>query len=298
MVLNRTEKLLLTGLLLDTGISVPLCVIGFLSGSASATTEAVRTLLLESIDLFSLIVMMAINRHRFARFEFGLEKLQIMVQLVISTSMAITMIFLAGKIWQHMFGIAAQPNYLFCLVFAGFSYVNVAINVGMLRRLLRQVRDNPSLILRGQVKNRTIMLASSVAATFASAFVIVPDPVLVNWVDTLGAVVVFAIIFFTVVSMLRGGVLSLLDAPIDEREKLGIYGEVLAHFDEWDQLAFLRTRRVGHQKYVEVGLVFAGERPLEAALAVCGRIEERVRAKVDNVMIAVRPTDPVASVAA
>jgi divalent metal cation (Fe/Co/Zn/Cd) transporter len=297
MALNRTERVLLTGVLLDSGIAIPLCAIGFLSGSASATTESVRTILLVSIDVFSLAVMMAINRRRFTRFEFGLEKLQIMVQLVIAAAMSITMVFLAAKIWQHLFGLVPQPNYLFCLVFAGFSYLNVVINAGMLRQLLRQLRDSPSLILRGQIKNRTIMLTSSVAATFASAFVIVPDPILVNWVDTAGAVVVFAIILFTVVNLLRGGVLSLLDAPIDEREKFGIYGEVLAHFDEWDELAFLRTRRVGHQKYVEIGLVFPGERPLEAALAVCGRIEARVRAKVDNVMIAVRPADPVASVA-
>lgn len=295
MALNRTEKVLLTGLLLDTLISIPLCTLGFLSGSASATTEAVRTILLEAIDVFVLAVMMAINRRRFSRFEFGLEKLQIMVQIVIAVSMAITMFFVGRKILHQMFHPVPMPIYLDCLIFAGFSYVNVLINISLLRRLLREMKTDPSLILRGQMRNRCIMLASSVVATIAAACAAIPDRVLFQIIDTIGAVLVFSVIVYTVANMLGSGLRTLLDAPIDEKEKLGIYHEVVARYDDWEELAFLRTRRLGHRKYVEIGLVFDGGQALEASLAVCSRIEQAVKARVADVLIAVRPAERVAA---
>ncbi len=297
MALSQTERLLMTGVLMDCAISVPLCAIGFLSGSASATTEAVRTILLVSIDVFSLGIMIAINRRRFSRFEFGLEKLQIMVQIVIAVSMSVTMLFVGQKIWHQMFFPVPMPVYIYCLIFAGFSYINVVINVGMLRSLLRELQTNSSLILRGQVKNRSIMLISSVVATLASACAVIPDRVVFETIDTIGAVIVFCVILYTVGHLLSGGLRTLLDAPIDEAEKLGIYREVVAHYDDWEELAFLRTRRVGHQKYVEIGLVFDGGQALERSLTVCRRIEEAVKAKVNNVMIAVRPADRLAGAA-
>lgn len=293
MKLQKSEKILATGILLDcTVIAVPLVTFAILSGSASALTEAVRGLLLLSIDVFSLAMMIAINRHRFSRFEFGLEKIQIVVQMVIAISMCLSMLFVGEKILARFEGDSPPPNYLFCLLFAGVSYLNCVINVGVLRAQIRELRTNPSLILRGQVKNRTVMTVGSVVATLSSAAVVIPDPVIFAMIDLGGAIVVLGVIFVTMVRMTRSGILSLIDAPIDEQEKLGIYRKVVERYEDWDELVYLRTRRIGHQGYVEIGLTFDPERPLDSALKSCREIEEAVRAGMQNVFVSVRPAPP------
>lgn len=289
------ERALRNGVLADLCILFPFVAAALLSGSATAATEAVRGVLQLAIDIVSLAVLMAINRRRFDHFEFGLEKIQILVQIVLGFSMCVSLLYIGERILARFAGEGGQPDYLFCLIFAGLSYVNLLLNVGVLRGMLREQRATPTLILAGQIKNRFIMLVSSGVATLSCAFVILPDRVLFDTVDALGAVVVFTVIVWTVARLLGSGILSLLDAPIDEREKLGVYNEVVARFDEWEELAFLRTRRVGYQHYVEVGLRFDPKQSLERSLATCRRIEEGVRARAAKVQVTVRPALPPAA---
>lgn len=289
MKLNATERVLLAGILLDILISIPLVLFGFMSGAATAMAEAIRGVLLTSIDIFSLAVMLAINRHRFSRFEFGLEKIEILVQIVIALSMTLSLVFVGDRILSRMLEPGVQPSYLFSLVFASVCYVNLTINFTMFRAQRRALRLRPSLILRGQVKNRLIMLVGSAVATLASFAVVIPDRTVFTYIDIFGALVAFAVIAYTVVRLLRGGILSLIDAPIDETEKLGIYRKVVEHYEDWDELVYLRTRRIGHQSYVEIGLAFDPERPLDSALKSCRQIEEAVRGAMQNVFVSVRP---------
>ena len=283
------ERALRNGVLADLCIILPFVSVALLSGSATAMTEAVRGVLQLLLDVFSLAVLLAINRRRFAHFEFGLEKLQILVQILLGFSMCLTLLFIGERILGHLAGEGGQPDYLFCLLFAALSYVNLLLNVGVLRGMLREQRRAPTLILAGQIKNRIVMLVSSLVATLSCAVVVIPDRVLFDTVDAVGAVLVFAVVVWMVSRLLGSGILALLDAPIDEWEKLGIYNEVVARFDEWEELVFLRTRRVGYQNYVEVGLTFDPAQPLERSLATCRRIEEAVLARPGKTLISVRP---------
>lgn len=289
MAISPTERAMLNGVIADLCICVPFFTVGILSGSAAAITEVVRGMLQLAIDVFALGMMVAINRHRFAQFEFGLEKLQILVQIVIGFSMCLSLVYIGGRILERFEGGGGQPDYLFCLLFAGLSYVNLLLNVGVLRGLQRQQRVSQSLILRGQIKNRFIMLVSSVVATLSSACVIIPDRVLFLMVDAAGAVIVFAVIVWTVVRLLGGGILSLLDAPIEEADKHRILAAVVARYEDWGTLQFLRTRRLGHRSYAEVGLSFDPGTSVEQALLVCQEIEQAIRAAVGETFVAVHP---------
>lgn len=283
------ERALRIGVLADLCILVPFVGTALLSGSSTALTEALRGIMQLLLDVFSLLVLMAINRRRFAHFEFGLEKLQILVQIVLGLSMCVSLVFIGGHILDRFAGAGGQPDYLFCLLFAGLSYLNLLLNAGVLRGMLAEQRRAPTLILAGQIRNRVVMLVSSVVATLTCASVVIPDRVLFDSLDAAGALVVFAVIAWTVFRLLGSGLLSLLDAPIDERDKLGIYREVVARFEDWDELVFLRARRIGHQSYVEVGLQFDPAQPLERSLATCRGIEAAVRTRLDKVLVTVRP---------
>jgi divalent metal cation (Fe/Co/Zn/Cd) transporter len=270
-------------------MGIPLMALGFLSGSASAASEGIRGILLWSIDLFSLSMLLLVNRHRFSRFEFGVEKIQIAVQIVIALGMCISIAFISAKIWTGLTTGAHPPNYLITVFFTIVSYINVVVNVVALRKLIAAERAKASLILRGQIKNRMVMLTSSVAATISAACVILPDPEIFRYIDSVGAIVVVSVIIYTMVNMMRTSIMTLLDAPIEEREKLYVFREIAQCFDLWSSIAFVRTRRIGYSKYVEVGLVFDHSLPMQDALAVCLEIEEGIHRSLDNAFVRVFP---------
>ena len=289
MRLSPAEKVMATACLADFLINIPLIALAALSGSASAMTETVRGVLLSNIDLLSLAVFLAVNRRRFSRFEFGLEKIQILVQIVIALAMCISIFFIAGKIWRTAFEDAAPPNYLFSLLFSFFAYINFTINFTMLRGMLRAHRAQPSVILRSQLKNRLVMTISSAVATLCCFAVVLPDDYLVILIDIAGALVVLAVICLTMVRLLGGGLLVLLDAPIAEPDKFRILRAVVERYEDWGTLRFLRTRRLGHRSYAEVGLSFDPGTSTARALAVCGEIEAAIAADLPNHFVAVYP---------
>lgn len=289
MRLSPAEKVMARACLADFLINIPLILLAALSGSASALSETVRGVLLSQIDVFSLVIFLAVNRRRFSRFEFGLEKVQILVQIVIALAMCFSIYIIASKIWRVATHGEAPPDYLFSLLFSGFAYINFLINFSMLRGMRREFRAQPSVILRGQIKNRTVMTVSSAVATLCCFAVVIPDAYVVRLLDVGGALVVLAVICLTMVRLLGGGLLVLLDAPIAEPDKYRILSLVVARYDDWGTLQFLRTRRLGHRSYAEIGLSFEPGTSTQQALAVCGEIEDAIRAEVKELFVAVYP---------
>lgn len=286
---DKAERVMLYAFLMDLLMAFPIIGLGFLSGSAAAGSEAARAILLWAIDIFSFGMLLAVNRHRFSQFEFGIEKVQILVQVVIAIGMCASVVFIGGRVVESLTQDSAPPDYLLCVVFAVFSYINVMVNFVALRRLKAEEKEKPSIILRGQIKNRSIMELSSVVATISAAAVVIPDPEVFAYIDSIGALIVLCVIVYTMVQMMRSSVMTLLDAPIEEGEKLLVFREIAERFDQWSSIAFVRTRRLGYSKYVEIGLCFDEAVPLAEALATCRDIEAGIRGRVDKVFVTVFP---------
>ncbi len=300
MSLNSAERVLRNAILADCCLAVPIIGLGFMSGAASAMSEAIRGMLLFAIDIFSFFMFLAVNRRRFSQFEFGLEKIQIMVQLAIALAMCFSLTFIASRVWSEITTNTGPPNYLFSLLFAFFAYINSLVNIQMLRGMIREYRTNRSLILKGQVKNRTVMTVGSVVVTLSCAAVAIPDTYIFKLVDIIGALVVMGVIVVTVVRLLGGGIIALLDAPMEEADKFLVMREVVARYEDWGTLAFLRTRRIGHRRYAEVGLSFDSGTTTAQALQVCREIEESIHRELSEVYVSVYAVvePPVADVAA
>ena len=283
------ERVIVVAMLTDYTVGFPLIILGFLSGAAAAASEAIRIILVDGIDWFAFMTLYSVNRGRFNYLEFGTEKVQIVAQIAIAVGMSATLYFVFDKVIAILLVGEWLPDMTILVVFASISFVNFIINVMNLILLRRQQRETYSLILAAQIKNRIVMLLSSAVATVAAAAALIPDRILFQLIDTVGAILVMAIIVWTLVDLIYGGVVTLLDAPVSEREKHLIFAEIAARFDEWDHIEFLRTRRVGTHVYAEIGLGFKADLPLDRALEVCESIEQAIKAKAERAYVSVYP---------
>ncbi len=251
------ESSIVVALWLDTFILVALIPVGIVGGSLTILAEAVRGSLMFAIEVFALIVMRRIHRGILVEFEFGVGKLAQVVNLLIAAGM----LFGAASVAMGAFEIVAgsrevAPRFGLALA-AIFASINTFINIMAWDRMRRAARRGGSLIMRAQLRSRTVRVLSSlfVNATLTVAAVS-NDAFIAGWADALGAAFVAGIMSLAAVDMIRAGVPDLLDRTVEEEVQVAINRALAHHFDDYDQLDRVRSRRSGEVVFVEVALAF------------------------------------------
>lgn len=266
------ERAIELALAMDTALIATLVVVAAVAGSVTMFAEVIRTVLMLLIEIFALVVMKRIHRGRTAAFEFGSGKLEQLVNLLIAAGM------LVGAVWI-LFGVvntftrvdeAGTP--------AGFAMaalvtaVNCYINVLAWDAMRRAASAGGSLIMQGQLEARVVKLVSSalvlVSMTIAA---LSADAVVIVWSDSIGALVVCTVIIYTAVGMLRVGVPDLVDRSVNDDVHAAINRTLARHFDDYDRLEHVRTRRAGHLLHAEISLGFRADLSM-------GEVDARVNA--------------------
>jgi divalent metal cation (Fe/Co/Zn/Cd) transporter len=251
------ERSILFALVVDVVTMAAYALAAILAGSVTMIAELVRGLLMTTIEVFALLVMRRIHRGRMTILEFGSHKLEQLVNLLIAGGM------LGGAAWVLLDVIALvrgveAPGSPSGFAFAAIATsVNLYINVLSLDGMRRAARGGGSLIMQGQLQARIVKVVSSafVQLTLTIA-ALSSDATVIVWADAVGAVFVCGFIVHSAVGMLRAGLPDLIDQSVTEEFQAAINRMLAKHFDDYDRLDQVRTRRSGERVYAEVALAF------------------------------------------
>ncbi len=251
------ERAIQFALVMDSGMVVAYTLAAILAGSVTMLAELVRGVLMYAIEVFALLVMRRIHRGRMAVLEFGSGKLEQLVNLLIAGGM------LAGAAWiildtATLVGGAEVHGSPSGFAFAAIAAaVNLYINVVAWDGMRRAARGGGSLIMQGQLQARVVKMVSSafvqVTLTIAT---LSTDAGVIVWADAIGALFVCGFIIHSAVGMLRAGLPELIDRSVTEEFQAAINRMLAKHFDDYDRLDQVRTRRSGETVYAEVALAF------------------------------------------
>jgi divalent metal cation (Fe/Co/Zn/Cd) transporter len=251
------ERAIQFALVMDILLMAAYAVAAVIAGSVTMIAELVRGLLMTAIEVFALVVMRRIHRGRLTILEFGSRKLEQLVNLLIAGGM------LAGAAWilvdvvKLVSGVddpGSPAGFAFAAIATG---VNFYINVLALDGMRRASRGGGSLIMEGQLKARLVKVVSSafVQLTLTIA-ALSTDAAIIVWCDAVGALFVCGFIIHSAVGMLRAGLPDLIDQSVTEEFQAAINRMLAKHFDDYDRLDQVRTRRSGETVYAEVALAF------------------------------------------
>ena len=254
------EQSIQLALALDAVMILAYSITAVIAGSLTMFAELLRGVLMTVIELFALAVMRRIHRGRTAMFEFGSGRLEQLVNLAVAAGM------LGGAAWigvgalRRIAGdsLAGTPlGFAFAAIAASFNlYINVLAWDGM----RRAARGGGSLIMKGQLRARVVKLVSSacvqVSLTIAA---LSSDPVVITWADSLGALMVCAFIVHAAAGMIRSDLPDLVDRAVDEEFQAAINRMLVRHFEDYDRLGSVRTRRSGTVVHAEITLGFKPE---------------------------------------
>jgi cation diffusion facilitator family transporter len=253
------ERSMIFAIVLDSFIGSALFIAGILGGSLTVLAEAIRGTLGQFVEMFSLLVLRGIHRGQVAEFEFGAGKLEQVCNLAIAVSM------LAGAGWVSfhaigvlLYGHTASPVGL--ALGASFGALNTFLNFIAWDEVRQACRGSASVIMRAQLTSRRTKLISSCAVQITlTVAALARDPMIAGVADGGGALFVSAYMTYMARQMLRHGLPDILDRSLDEASQIAMLRVLAAHFDAYDQLLGLRTRRSGTRVFIEITLGFAAD---------------------------------------
>ncbi|MEO4041028.1 cation transporter [Hoeflea sp. CAU 1731] len=213
----RIEHSMRDPFLADNVTNAMLLLAGFMSGSLTLISEGIRSFLMLAASTYAYIVLRAKHRGRFDHYEYGLDKIESFVGLVVGGGLLASGLWVAQSVVSTIVGGEPTASPLGLAVGAVVNAVNGVVNILGWWGMKKAEPEEPSDVFRAQLNARFIMMASSVflqiTLTIAALAI---DPVVALLMDALGAAFVATIMVLRGVSMLFRSAPQILDSRPDE----------------------------------------------------------------------------------
>jgi divalent metal cation (Fe/Co/Zn/Cd) transporter len=300
------ERAIFIGIVMDVGLILLMLVVATWSGSLTMLSETVRAILLLLIEIFALVTLRKINRLQFGAYDYGTGKIEQMVNMVIASGMIVAAVWILVSGYARL-GDRLVPSPAALTVTALVGELNFLFNVWAYALAFRAARDGLSVITTAYSRSRMVKLVASgivLVALVVSARA--RDPGVGVAADVLGSTFVALFMVAIGIAMLRQGLPDLIDRSLSEAYQLQINRVLARHFDDYDALLAVKTRRAGEAYHIDIRLGFAAGRTIgdidAHGCAITAELSERipgavvaiVASSVDGVSPIPRPADAIA----
>jgi divalent metal cation (Fe/Co/Zn/Cd) transporter len=254
------ERSIVFALTLDMVMIAAYTMAAILAGSLTMLAELIRGVLMTVIEVAALMVMRRIHRGGTAVFEFGSGKLEQLVNLMIAGGLLGGAVWIAVDVVKLLSGGEDHGQPIGFALSAFITAINTYINVLAWDGVRRAAKGGGSLIMQGQLQSRVVKLVSSscVVITLTIA-ALSTDGLVIVWADAIGALLVCGFIVHSALDMIKSGLPDLVDLAVNEECQAAITRMLVQHFENYDQLGHVRTRRAGDLVHVEIALGFRPE---------------------------------------
>lgn len=247
--------------------AVDVTLIGLAAWQSSSIT-ILSDFFKESTDflavLAAFLTVRAVRRSPNERFAYGVGKLENLVSMVIGVLMLGAGIFVITQAVHHLREPRHAEGTLPGLIIFG---VYALIGFVLWARIRLSLRQQHSAILQSQAQLwLSKALSDLLMAAALGLAMIFRDHDWSMYLDPIAALVAAAFLLYGAWSVASSSVGDLLDATLEESVKLRIMRHLVEHFDDYERLHGLRTRRSGPQVYIEIFLEFAPDLPSAQAL--------------------------------
>ncbi|HEX2524884.1 MAG TPA: cation transporter [Geminicoccus sp.] len=254
---RHRERSILFALTADSSIVLPILLAGLIGGSLTSLAEAIRGILMIAIEGYSLVVLRRIHRGLLVEFEFGAGKLEQMCNLIIAAGMVGGAAWIAHGAFSLLLEGQSHASPLGLATAACLGAINTFINFAAWDEIRQAAKGERSLIMQAQLRARfTKLVSSAFVQVTMTISAVANDPVIAAYSDLVGALFVSGFILLIAIRMFRAGLPDLLDRAVDEAAQILILRALIHHFDAYDSLDGIRTRRSGSRLFVEIALGF------------------------------------------
>lgn len=273
-----------------------ICLIDLiLTGGAAAMSNSLTImsdLLKESSDFMAVlaayVTLHLVNRNKDERFAYGIGKLENLVSITISLLMLFSAGFIIYQAIEHLrepvHAEGTLPGIVLFICYALTGFYIWLKNV----RILKQ---QSSPIIASQV--RLWFSKACFDITMASVLImalIFDEFAWSLYLDPLASLVGAGFLIHGAWAITSSSVGDLLDVSLEEATQLVILRELVKHFDDYDALHKVRSRRSGSNVFIEIFMSFDPELKMLEVTKRIERLHDNISDSVPGAQVLIIPT--------
>ena len=286
---------MITGLV-DTCI----CVVAIMaSRSTLLLADFLKTLLEFVAVMLSFMAMRRIARGSQQQFDYGLGKMENLASLLIGLLMTLCLILIVGNSVRNIL----HPSHVSGIglwIGVGDQIVYMAINGALCTRSYRAAAREHSPLLISQAR---LLLTRTVGNVFILLSLALSMALQhLSWsqfIDPLASLVVAASILMAAMGIFSTSISDLMDRTLEETDQFVILRELTRHFDDYEFLHGIRSRRSGSNIFIDILLEFDPGKRVSDVQNVIDHLQSRIEAEIPGSRVTIGLTrGPVSSNAA
>jgi cation diffusion facilitator family transporter len=258
-----------------------------LAQSAVLVADCLKTGLELAAVLLAWLAIRRISRGDAARYEYGLGKLETLSSFVIAALMGLVFLVIVGNAIRnlispsHVGGVGVYISLVAQVVLGVF-------NARIYGRSHKAAKSENSPIMESQAKLFMTRLVGNVFIFLSLALSL--SLAAYEWsvyVDPIAALIIGASVLVSAVGVFSSSVYDLLDGTLEEADQLKILRELVQHFDRYEMVHGIRSRRAGNRIFIEIFLEFDPDKRVGAVQRDIDAIRKSIEAEFDNASVSI-----------
>ena len=256
-------------------------IAAWLTGSIALYSDALESVVNVVTAIVALVAVRLAARPADASLPYGYGKAEYFSAVVIGIFIAVAALLIFTKAWQ---GFVAPVAFVADPMGLGVSAAATVLNALWAWYLIRTGARERSPSLAADGRHLATDVVSTVGVLIGVLLTIVTG---YAQLDAVLAVLVGLAILWSGWRLIRESVIGLMDVAVDPLTMKQIREVIAANAEGAIEAHDIRTRQAGRSIFVEFHLVVPGAMSVEAAHAICDRIEAKLRETVASAQITI-----------
>jgi divalent metal cation (Fe/Co/Zn/Cd) transporter len=107
------------------------------------------------------------------------------------------------------------------------------------------------------------------------------------YIDPIASLIIAASILVGAMGIFSSSVFDLLDKSLEESDQIVIMRELASHFDDFEALHGIRSRRAGSHAFVEIYLEFAPEKKISEVQPIIDHLRSNLEAAIQGARVTI-----------
>jgi|GEM_PF-3394036 len=262
----------------------PFLYAAFSSTSIGLVADAVQHVVEVTFSFFVYLSLRAAQKSNALLFPHGTGKFEAIASSLLAISLVLSAVGILATGGSRLLDPVVPENSTLGIAFLSIALaINTTIYIaskplerdgGMIVRVWRQM-----YLVDMFMKSTTILFVF--VAKRGGIFV---------YLDPLAALMIGGVMLTVAIKALKDSVWELSDRAIEEDVQLIIMRELAEHFEAFDELVDVRTRRVGGRPVIEIEIGYYEDRSWPYVLESCRSLREKIETEISGARVVVIPT--------
>ncbi len=230
--------------------------------------------------LLAWMTIRRIQRGSHHQFDYGVGKLENLSSLIVGLLMFLCLVVIIANAVRSLLH-PAHISGAGVWISAGSQIVYGVVNTRLFLQSRQQARAQNSPLLEAQaglfitkaVGNGFILLSLGLSTLLAAY----------NWslyIDPAASLIIATSILFAALGIFKNSTLDLLDRTLEEQQQIAILRLLAKHFERYEELREIRSRRSGSEVFVEIVLGFPPTQPAAEVEAAARELKSDIEHEI------------------